>query len=172
MDRVGAGGRGRRDDEVATQVGIGVRIGVDGDGGEAERVRGLYYPGRDLAAVGDQQLGDGCGHQHHIRKTPKPRRPATGPLCTADRARPRTVRVSRGSMMPSSYRRAVTKKECDSASIWASIAAVRARSAFSSNGRPVAAAEARPTMDSTPASWAAPITASLALGQANMKRGS
>ena len=57
----------------------------------------------------------------HIRKTPKPRRPATGPLCTADRDRPRTVRVSRGSMMPSSYSRAVTKKECDSASIWASI---------------------------------------------------
>ncbi len=66
----------------------------------------------------------------------------------------------------------MTKKECDSASIWASIAAVRARSASSSNGRPVPAADARPTMDSTPASWAAPITASLALGQANMKRGS
>jgi len=80
--------------------------------------------------------------------------------------------VSRGSMMPSSYSRAVTKKECDSASIWASIAAVRWRSASSSNGLPVDAAEARPTMDITPASWAAPITASLAPGQANIRRGS
>ena len=38
----------------------------------------------------------------HIRKTPKPRRPATGPECAADRAMPSTVRVSRGSMTPSS----------------------------------------------------------------------
>ena len=66
----------------------------------------------------------------------------------------------------------MTKKECDSASIWASIAAVRWRSVSSSNGRPVDAAEARPTIDMTPASWAAPITASLAPGQANIRRGS
>ena len=52
------------------------------------------------------------------------------------------------------------------------IAAVRLRSASSSNGRPVAAADARPTIDITPASWAAPITASLAPGQANISRGS
>jgi len=66
----------------------------------------------------------------------------------------------------------VTKKECDSASIWASISAVRLRSASSSNARPEACAEARLTMDSTPASCAAPITASLAPGQANTNRGS
>jgi hypothetical protein len=58
------------------------------------------------------------------------------------------------------------------ASICASIAAVRARPASSSNGRPVAAALARPTIDITPASCAAPITASLAPGQANRNRGS
>ena len=121
VDRVRAGGRGRGDDQVAAQVGVGgrragqpdrlvgqrdvgrggVRVGVDRDGGDAERVRGPYDPGRDLAAVGDQELGN-SGHPHHIRKTPKPRRPATGPLCTADRDMPRTVLVSRGSMMPSS----------------------------------------------------------------------
>ena len=38
----------------------------------------------------------------HIRKTPKPRRPATGPECTADSVTPSTERVSRGSMTPSS----------------------------------------------------------------------
>ena len=76
-------------------------------------------PGRDLTAVGDEQLAD-CSffwHGSHIRNTPNPRRPATGLECTADRVRPRTLRVSRGSMMPSSYSRAVTKKACDSASI-------------------------------------------------------
>ena len=52
-------------------------------------MRGADDPGRDLAAVGDQQLGDGrllAGHgtSRHIRKTPKPRRPAHGLPWTAD----------------------------------------------------------------------------------------
>ena len=38
----------------------------------------------------------------HIRKTPKPRRPATVCEWTAESAIPSTVRVSRGSTMPSS----------------------------------------------------------------------
>ena len=38
----------------------------------------------------------------YIRKTPKPRRPSTGPECAADSAMPSTDRVSRGSMTPSS----------------------------------------------------------------------
>ena len=38
----------------------------------------------------------------YIRKTPKPRRPWTGPECAADSAMPSTGRVSRGSMTPSS----------------------------------------------------------------------
>ena len=118
MDGVGAGGAGRRDDEVAAQIGSGGRragqpdglvgqldvrrprvgVGVDGDRGQAERVRGPYDADGDLAAVGDQEPV----HGPHIRKTPKPRRPATEPECTADSASPSTVRVSRGSMMPSS----------------------------------------------------------------------
>jgi len=42
----------------------------------------------------------------YIRKTPKPRS-GNGALRLAERARPRTRRVSAGSMMPSSQRRAV-----------------------------------------------------------------
>ena len=81
MDGVGAGGRGRRDDEVAAQVGVGgrragqpdrlvgqphvggfgVRVREDGDGGDAEPVRAPDDPGRDLAAVGDEELADGPG---------------------------------------------------------------------------------------------------------------
>ena len=38
----------------------------------------------------------------YIRKTPKPSAPLTSSLCTALSAMPSTVRVSRGSMMPSS----------------------------------------------------------------------
>jgi hypothetical protein len=66
----------------------------------------------------------------------------------------------------------VTKNECDSASICSSTAARRAASAASSNSRPDAAAYARPTIESTPASCGAPITASFAPGQANISRGS
>jgi len=84
VDRVRAGRRGRGDDQIAAQVGVGgrragqpdrligqrdvgrvgVRIRVDRDGGDAERVRGPYNPGRDLAAVGDEEPGDGpcCRH--------------------------------------------------------------------------------------------------------------
>ncbi len=60
----------------------------------------------------------------------------------------------------------------DSASIWASTSSRMAASASSSKGTPLAAADCRPTMESTPASWAGPITAERALGQANRKRGS
>ena len=45
----------------------------------------------------------------HIRKTPKELVPSTGPECTADRAMPSTVRVSRGSTNPSSQMREVAK---------------------------------------------------------------
>ena len=38
----------------------------------------------------------------YIRKTPKPSAPSTGPLWIADRQMPSTVRVSLGSMTPSS----------------------------------------------------------------------
>jgi hypothetical protein len=43
----------------------------------------------------------------YIRKTPKVSVPFTGAEWAADRAMPSTVRVSRGSMMPSSRTRAL-----------------------------------------------------------------
>src|SRR3954454_6574623 len=59
---------------------------------------------------------------------------------------------------------------------WAAIGAPTARgrasSAAASNSRPDAAAAALPTIAITPASWAAPMTASLAPTQAKISRGS
>ena len=46
----------------------------------------------------------------HIRNTPQRAVPCTTFECTAEREMPSTVRVSRGSMMPSSQTRAVAKK--------------------------------------------------------------
>jgi hypothetical protein len=52
-------------------------------------------------------LGDGGGgHGAHIRKTPKAGS-ARGAFAAADRDRPSTVRVSSGSITPSSHSRAV-----------------------------------------------------------------
>jgi hypothetical protein len=48
----------------------------------------------------------GCGHGAHIRKTPKAGS-ARGAFAAADRDRPSTVRVSSGSITPSSHSRAV-----------------------------------------------------------------
>jgi hypothetical protein len=85
MDRVRAdAGRGsdhRADVEVApdphrlvgrAHVGGGlVDVGVHRDGGDPEMAAGAHHPQRDLAAVGDQDLGEDAGHGHaHIRKTP------------------------------------------------------------------------------------------------------
>jgi hypothetical protein len=74
VDGVGAGALGRVDDEIAAQVGVGWRVarqvdgpiglahegrvgvgvGVNGDGGDAEVAAGAEHPAGDLAAVGDQ----------------------------------------------------------------------------------------------------------------------
>lgn len=45
----------------------------------------------------------------YIRNTPKELVPSTGPECTADKAMPKAVRVSRGSTKPSSQMREVAK---------------------------------------------------------------
>ena len=120
VDRVGAGPSRRVHEQVGAQVGVGRRgtrqphrevglrdergvrvgVGVHCDDGEAHLAGGPRDPAGDLPPVGDEQRAD---HRHgHIRKTPKPRRPRTSFECTAVSARPRTVRVSRGSMIPSS----------------------------------------------------------------------
>src|SRR5262249_6096574 len=130
---------------------------------------GGEHPTGDLAAVGDQHSSN---HGAHIRKTPKFDVPLIGPLAMADRHIPSTVRVSRGSITPSSYSIPDNTSGSDSASIWPSTAARIAASASSSTCGPRASAAARATIDSTPDSWAPPITAALALGQANRNRGS
>ena len=101
---------GRRRAQVHGQVGQGhvrrgrVRVGVHGHGPDAEPPQGPDHPAGDLAPVGHQH---GAEHARpHIRKTPKAGSPS-GALAAADRARPRTVRVSFGSITPSSHSRAV-----------------------------------------------------------------
>ena len=122
VDGVRAGAPGHVQDQVAAQVGIAggggtqairgvrhrdmqaVRIGVriDRDGADTHAVGGAHDPAGDLAAIGDQ---DGAEHRH-IRNRPN-RLGSMGALRAADRPRPRTMRVSAGSMMPSSQSRAV-----------------------------------------------------------------
>ncbi|CKR97232.1 Uncharacterised protein [Mycobacterium tuberculosis] len=78
----------------------GIRVCVDGDGAEPQPAAGGEHPPGDLAAVSNQYSSD--SHQHHIRKTPKFDVPLIGPLAMADKHIPSTVRVSRGSITPSS----------------------------------------------------------------------
>ncbi len=117
MYRVGAGGAGGRDDGLGIQIVIGVRqpypsvglgdvwrggvgVGVYGDGAQAQSPAGGEHPPGYLAPVGNQYSSD--FHAAHIRKTPKFDVPLIGPLAMADRHIPSMVRVSRGSITPSS----------------------------------------------------------------------
>ncbi len=65
-------------------------------------------PAGDLAAVRDQELFEATGERHHhILNMPNRVGSGGGALSPAASARPSTVRVSAGSMMPSSQMRAV-----------------------------------------------------------------
>jgi hypothetical protein len=79
---------------------IRIRVGVDGDRAQAEAPAGGEDPPGDLAAICYQNSSD--THDAHIRKTPKFDVPLIGPLAMADKQIPSTVRVSRGSITPSS----------------------------------------------------------------------
>ncbi len=117
VHRIGSGGARSRDDRLGIQIVIGlrqpypgvgfgdvrrggVRVGVYRDGAQAQSPAGGEHPPGDLAAVGYQHSSD--SHEAHIRKTPKFDVPLIGPLAMADRHIPSTVRVSRGSITPSS----------------------------------------------------------------------
>ena len=126
VDGVGAGGARGVDQQVGAQVGVGrrgagqpdgavglarvravgVRVGVDGDGADAEVAAGAEDPAGDLAAVGDQDSGDHgvltSGRRRSRRLALPAPTPSIARLAIADRHRPSTVRVSRGSMTPSS----------------------------------------------------------------------
>ena len=144
MDRVGSGSPGGVDHQVGPQVGVAggvarqanrpvgfghvggtlIGVGVDGHGVDAQVPTGAEHPPGDLAPVGHQHRGDRVGslcvaHRSpsYIRNTPKPSAPRTGPEWMADRAMPNTVRVSRGSMIPSSSIRPDKNMARDSASI-------------------------------------------------------
>ena len=116
MDCVGASCAGRRNQLLRVQVPVaalqayasvglgdvrrtGVRIGVDGDRADPQTAAGGEHPAGDLPAVRDQYSRD---HALHIRKTPKFDVPSIGRLAMADMHIPNTVRVSRGSITPSS----------------------------------------------------------------------
>ena len=76
------------------QAGVGV--GVDGHRLDAEAAAGGEDAPGDLAAVGDQDSLD------HVRNTPNRSVPTIGWFAITDRQMASTVRVSRGSMTPSS----------------------------------------------------------------------
>ncbi len=87
------------------RVAVGVRI--DRHGPDAHALRRAHDPAGDLAAVGDQELLEAPTHHRHILKMPKRVGSGGGAFMPAASASPSTVRVSAGSMMPSSQRRAV-----------------------------------------------------------------
>ena len=111
--------------------GAGVVDGVDGDSADTETAAGRENPAGYFATVGDQDscdhatcsllfaqalIGVVCSSRkrssgasalrasahRYIRKTPNFDAPSIGPLAMADRHIPSTVRVSRGSITPSS----------------------------------------------------------------------
>jgi len=128
MEAIGPGPRSGLHDPVDPQVGIqgrrrpdrvgfvgqgyvqgrAVGLRVDRDRPHSEAPRRAQDPASDLAAIGDEDGGEGPGHRWmpHIRNRPK-RVSSTGALRQADRASPSTRRVSSGRMMPSSQSRAV-----------------------------------------------------------------
>ena len=86
---------------------VGVGLGIDRDGVDAEPASGGEHAAGDLATIGDQDRFE-HGFRPHIRKTPK-RVSGIGAFSEAEMDRPRTSRVWAGSMTPSSHRRAVAK---------------------------------------------------------------
>ena len=92
---------------LAHERRVGVAVGVDGDRAQAHLAGGAHDAPRDLAAVGDEQAAEAGRRRHHIRQTPYPAAPLISLLWQAESDRPMTVRVSRGSMMPSSETREV-----------------------------------------------------------------
>ena len=123
MNRLGAGGAGSFDDAGNVQIAVarrgrpdrvgsvrgldvqrvGVGFGIDRDRLDPQPSGGPDDAAGDFASVGNQQ---GAEHRGHIRNTPK-RVSCRGLFRAADNESPSTRRVSAGSMMPSSHRRAL-----------------------------------------------------------------
>ena len=128
MYRFGAARACRVDDRIDAQVAVlgrrwpdqhrlvgqrhvqggAIGIGVYCDGAQPHALGRADDPTGDLPAVGDQQLLEAPrDRHHHILKMPKRVGSGGGALRPAASASANTVRVSAGSMMPSSQRRAV-----------------------------------------------------------------
>ena len=84
---------------------VAVGLGVDGDGAQAQPARGADDAAGDFAAVGNQ---DALEHgRPHILKMPKGVSPSSGRQVEAASASASTLRVSAGSITPSSQSRAL-----------------------------------------------------------------
>src|SRR5450756_586328 len=195
MHRVGAAGFCRRDDRLDVEIGLrrqrladphrfirlvhmdrdAVGGRIDGDHAETEPARGAQDAQADLAAVGDQDLAE-RPHLHcsaHGRATENCMR--WGARASASRQIASTwlkmLRVSRGSITPSSSTRALV----ENTSIWPSntamICACVATSFAFSTGLPRRMAAASVTIAMVSAACSPPITAVLAFGQEKQKRG-
>ena len=118
VDRVAAGGHGRRHDRLDVEVGrhaagvepdglvgdarvqrLGVVLRVDGHAADAEVGRRAGDANRDLAAVGDQQAADGHGASpgrrfRRLRESLAARPPADGQAVGAARYAPSSMAVA------------------------------------------------------------------------------
>ena len=91
---------------VAAVDGVAVGVGVDRDRRDAHLVERADDPAGDLAAVGNQNFVKHSCEIPYIRKMPYDGS-ASGARDAAPSASPSTMRVSSGSMIPSSHSRAV-----------------------------------------------------------------
>ena len=86
--------------------GVGVGVGEHGHAADAQRVGGADDAAGDLAPVGDEELAGSPASRPRSRSHPEhavAARAVDGVCCAmTERHMPSTVRVSRGSMMPSS----------------------------------------------------------------------
>ncbi|CDZ87083.1 hypothetical protein RHRU231_210009 [Rhodococcus ruber] len=109
--RLGATRSADRDGEVGIghMRGPRVGIGVHRDRADSHCPGGTDDTSRDFPAVGDEQGADRTliHNPSHNRNVANRAVPVTGAEWVADRARPSTVRVSRGSITPSSHTRPV-----------------------------------------------------------------
>ncbi|MNW68341.1 hypothetical protein D3C74_470870 [compost metagenome] len=88
----------------------GIGVGIDGHRANAQGAQGADNAHRDFTAIGDQdRIKKVCVHHDllgYIRNRPK-LVSGTAVRAQTSRARPSTLRVSAGSMTPSSHKRAV-----------------------------------------------------------------
>src|SRR5277367_1147636 len=99
--------RGRRAEQVglgghANVLSIAVRLGIHRDARYAQALGGARNAANNLAPIGDEQSSY---HDAHIRNMPK-RVAALACVRVSASAKPKTRRVSQGSITPSSQSRA------------------------------------------------------------------